>query len=127
MKHSITSSLATRQHPCKGKEKADQAQNNSTQGGPSCSVTLRDIHQKLAELLTELSHVKASKKALRLPGVKDLTGESRSQIYARMNPKYGAHDPTFPQPFYIGKSPRWWLREVESWLEAQAASTATRH
>jgi len=127
MKHPITPSLATRQHPHDGIEKSDRAHNNITQSDPSHSVTLRDISQKLAELLTELTHIKASKKALRLPDVKDLTGESRSQIYARMNPRYAAHDPTFPLPFYIGKSPRWWLREVESWLEVQAASTATRH
>jgi len=100
---------------------------SATQSGPHCDVTLSDIYRKLVELLIEVAEQKAKRKAIRLPGVKELTGESRSQIYARMNPKYAAHDETWPRPFYIGKSPRWWLHEVEAWLEAQASASATRH
>ena len=91
------------------------------------NVTLSDIYKKLVELLIEVAKQKASRKAIRLPGVKEMTGDSRSQIYARMNSRYAAYDETWPRPFYIGKSPRWWLHEVEAWLEAQASDTATRH
>ncbi len=91
------------------------------------NVTLSDIHKKLVELLIEVTKQRASRRALRLPHVTEMTGDSRSQIYARMNAKYTAHDETWPLPFYVGKSPRWWLHEVEAWLEAQAASTTTRH
>lgn len=125
MKHSIASSLATRQYPAL--HEAGRA-HTTTQSSPYCSVTLGDIYQKLVELLNEIARQKAGKKAVRLPDVKELTGESRSQIYARMNPKYAAYDETWPAPFYIGKSLRWWEHDITAWLEAQAtSSTATRH
>ncbi|MBD8898573.1 AlpA family phage regulatory protein [Rhodanobacter sp. DHG33] len=91
------------------------------------NVTLSDIYQKLVELLIETAKQKVSRKAIRLPDVKEITGESRSQIYARMNSKYAAYDETWPLPFYIGKSPRWWLHEIEAWLDGQAASTEKAH
>jgi predicted DNA-binding transcriptional regulator AlpA len=91
------------------------------------NVTLSDIYKKLVELLIEIAKQKSSRKAIRLSCVKEMTGESRSQIYARMNPKCSAHDETWPLPFYVGKSPRWWVHEIEAWLEAQAASSTCRH
>jgi prophage regulatory protein len=126
MKHSITSSLATHQHPHVALHESDRT-DTTTQSGPYAGVTLADIYQKLVELLIEIARQKAGKRAIRLPDVTELTGESRSQIYARMNPKYPAYDETWPVPFYIGKSPRFWLHEIETWLEAQASSIATRH
>ena len=127
MKHSIAPLSAVRQNSHNALLEADHAR-FSTQGDPHHSVTLDDIYQKLMELISEFSRFKTSKKAIRLPGVKELTGESRSQIYARMNPKYAAYDKTWPLPFHIGKSPRWWLHEVETWLEAQSSHTTTaRH
>ena len=91
------------------------------------NVTLSDIYKKLVELLIEVAKQKASRKALRLPNVKEMTGDSRSQIYARLNPKCSAHDPAFPRPFYVGQSPRWWQHEVIAWLEGQATASRTCH
>ena len=99
---------------------------NNVINDPLANVTLSDIHKKLVELLVQVGTQKASRKAVRLSCVKDMTGESRSQIYARMNTKCAAYDPTWPLPFYIGKSPRWWHHEIDAWLEARAASTPNR-
>lgn len=118
MKHSITSSPATRQHPHVALHEADRA-HAIAQSSPQCGVTLGDIHRKLVELLEELAGRKASKKALRLPNVRELTGDGRSQIYARMNPKYAAYDASWPRPFFVNKSPRWWEHEIQAWLDAR--------
>lgn len=72
--------------------------------------------------LNELGLPKANRKAIRLPDVKELTGDSRSQIYARLNPKSPAYSEIYPRPFYVGRSPRWWQHEVIAWLEIHAAS-----
>jgi predicted DNA-binding transcriptional regulator AlpA len=127
MKRSTTINHATSQPPLRAGKELLGACHNEVLSDPTSNVTLNDIYKKLAELLSEIATQKAIRKAIRLPDVKDLTGESRSQIYARMNPKYSAYDATWPTPFYIGKSPRWWLHEVMSWLEAQAAATTIRH
>lgn len=127
MKRSMTSPQATCQRNLPAVSEVHGARDHCTLTDTFPSITLSDIYKKLIELLTEIGRQKTSKKAIRLPDVKGLTGESRSQIYARMNPRYAAYDKTWPIPFYIGKSPRWWLHEVEAWLEAQAASTTTRH
>lgn len=126
MKRSKASLQAISLHPRIAEGEASTP-NSRAPSDPFANVTLRDIYQKLVELLTEVAKQKASRKAIRLPGVKEMTGESRSQIYARMNSKYAAYDETWPLPFYIGKSPRWWLHEVEAWVDAQAVSTAIRH
>jgi prophage regulatory protein len=125
MKHSMISSQARLR--LQGAVSEDSAPHDHVLNDAFSDVTLSDIYRKLIELLIEVTEQKARRKALRLPDVKELTGESRSQIYARMNPKYAAYDETWPRPFYIGKSPRWWLHKVEEWLEAQAASTTIRH
>ncbi|RAP55662.1 hypothetical protein BTJ49_15105 [Oleiagrimonas sp. MCCC 1A03011] len=64
---------------------------------------------------------------MRLPDVKAMTGDSRSQIYARMNSKYPAYDPSFPSPFYVGASPRWWEHQIAEWLEHQASLSKKTH
>jgi predicted DNA-binding transcriptional regulator AlpA len=126
MKRTMNSRQAVSLHP-----HATVSEDSTSHGNaliePFPNVTLSDIYKKLVELLIEVAKQKASRKALRLPHVTEMTGDSRSQIYARMNAKYAAHDETWPLPFYVGRSPRWWLHEVEAWLEAQAASTTTRH
>lgn len=63
--------------------------------------------------------------ALRCKQVLALTNESRSQHYNRGNPKSAAHDPTYPQGFYLGGSTsrRWWRHDVVAWLQARAAAT----
>jgi prophage regulatory protein len=124
MKHFLASPLATRQLSHVALHEADRA-HTTTQSSQPCSVTLGDIYQKLIELLNEFARHKAGKKAIRLPDVTELTGESRSQIYARMNPKYAAYDEAWPVPFYIGKSPRWWEHDITAWLEAQATASTS--
>ena len=94
---------------------------------PHHRVTLEDIYQKLIEVLNEVARAKAGKKAIRLPDVKELTSTSRSQIYALMNPKCSAHDPSFPRPFHIGNSTRWWAHDVQAWLDAQASASQVAH
>lgn len=127
MKRTMTSTRATRQHTLLATSEIHAALDTPPLSDTSPNITLGDVYKRLIDVLKEIVEQKRSRKALRLPDVKDLTGESRSQIYARMNPKYAAYDATWPVPFYIGKSPRWWLHDVEAWLEAQAATTGTRH
>ena len=63
----------------------------------------------------------------RLPAVQQLTGLSRSSLYARMSPKSAYFDATFPRPFPLFGSGQtrgakgWRLIEVLSWLDAQAS------
>lgn len=126
MKRSTISPQETslRRHPteCSGGAPHQHSPNNALP-----SITLADIDKKLVEVLAEIAKRHAERRALRLPKVTEMTGDSRSQIYARLNPKCAAHDPSFPRPFYVGKSPRWWQHEVETWLEAQATTTNVRH
>lgn len=126
MKRSMISPQETslRQHSteCPGCAPRHRSPNNA---GPN--ITLADIDKKLVEVLAEIAKQHAERQALRLPKVTEMTGDSRSQIYARLNPKYAAHDPSFPRPFYVGNSPRWWQHEVEAWLEARATATNVRH
>lgn len=127
MKHSKASPPATRRHHQATINEAHTALGRSPLSDVPPDITLGDVYKKLIDVLKVIVEQKRSRRALRLPDVKELTGESRSQIYARMNPKYAAYDATWPVPFYIGKSPRWWLHDVEAWLEAQAVITSTRH
>jgi Predicted transcriptional regulator len=108
--------------------RASRSMKTSPEGVPSPrdNVTLMEIRRLLLEVSSQLGRSEP-KKALRLPDVKELTGDSRSQIYARMSQKCAAYDRTWPLPFYIGKSPRWWRHEVVAWLEARATSTSISH
>lgn len=102
--------------------------NSTASAHPSAALDSMARHEATwaGEAIELLSATLRRRRALRLPGVKDLTGDSRSQVYARMNPKCSAYDPSFPLPFYVGKSPRWWEHDVIAWLERQA-SISTRH
>ena len=60
--------------------------------------------------------------AIRADEAMRMTGDKRSQFYARLNKKSPSYDPTFPRPFYIGRSPRWWPNKVIGWLEIQSAA-----
>ena len=52
-------------------------------------------------------------KLIRLPGVKELTGLSRSSIYS---------DPSFPKPVKIGpRAVAWVDTEVRDWISARIA------
>lgn len=127
MKHSMTPRQGTPPRIQVTASEIHSAPDHNSMSDTFPNVTLGDIYKKLVELLFEVAKQKVRRKAIRLPDVKEMTGESRSQIYARMNPKYSAHDETWPLPFYVGRSPRWWLHEVEAWLEAQAVSTTFHH
>ncbi len=64
-------------------------------------------------------------RAIRLPEVLHLSGDSRSGWYARLNPKDPSYDPDAPKPFKLGKSPHspslWWAWQVVAYLESKAA------
>lgn len=64
-------------------------------------------------------------RAIRLPEVLHLAGDSRSGWYARLNPKDPSYDPAAPKPFKLGKSPQspslWWAWQVIAYLESKAA------
>jgi len=56
------------------------------------------------------------KKLVRLPDVKEITGLSRSSVYAKIA------DGSFPQPIPIGKRAVAWIEgEVQDWIERQIA------
>lgn len=85
--------------------------------------------QRIHDLLRSLDHFsgRPRRRSLRAKEVMEIARLKRSMFYAMLNSKSPAHDPSLPQPFYIGKSPRWWLHEVEAWLDAQASATAAHH
>lgn len=66
------------------------------------------------------------RKVVRAKGAIQITGLGRSTFFARQNPKDPTWDPTFPRSFKLGPSPRsptvYFVDELESWLEARAAS-----
>jgi len=94
---------------------------------------------KLAEAITRLLHVLRqvsellpsngmtqeldAHRALRAKEAWVITGDKRSHFYARLNVKSPSHDPTFPRPFYLNRSPRFWQHELIQWLKAKAAAT----
>lgn len=84
--------------------------------------------QRIHDLIRSPDHIpdKPRRRSARAKDVMEITRLKRSTFYAMQNPKSSTHDPSFPRPFYIGKSPRWWLHEIEAWLESHA-STATSH
>jgi prophage regulatory protein len=91
-----------------------------------CSVTNQSdsaLSLNQRELVALLNNAQRPRRALRVSDLPDLTGDSRSQIYARLNTKCSAFDPSFPRPFYVGRSPRWWEHDVIAWLESHAAAT----
>jgi prophage regulatory protein len=56
------------------------------------------------------------KKLIRLPGVKELTGLSRSSVYAKIA------DGSFPRSISIGERAVAWIEdEVQNWIERQIA------
>jgi len=62
-----------------------------------------------------LNHSPTSDRLLRLPAVKDLTGLSRTAIYAAI----ARGD--FPRPIKLGRLSAWSESEVRSWIEARKA------
>ena len=65
-------------------------------------------------------------RALRLPEVLHLTGDSKSCWYARLNPNSPTFDPDCPRPFRLHKASRgpvlWNAGAVLTWLRALSAN-----
>jgi len=98
----------------------DWAKNSSTNFASVISCILGSpASSDLSETIALLRAVIHPRKALRLPDVKLITGDGRSTIYARGNRKCGNFDATWPRPFYVNKSPRWWEHEIQIWLDAR--------
>jgi len=61
-----------------------------------------------------------SKKIIRLPKVQQDTGQSRSSVYNKFNPKSPQYDPTFPKPIKLGARSIGWIEsEVQDWIESR--------
>lgn len=71
-----------------------------------------------------------TRRAIRAKQAYAMTGDGRSQFWARQNPNDPAWDPTFPRAFKLGDSPRsatvWFADEIEAWLETRA-DVSSRH
>lgn len=93
----------------------------------STTRTNRDLSGQDTDHLRTLpsSRDLALLRAIRLPEVLHLSGDSRSGWYARLNPKDPSYDPDAPKPFKLGKSPQspslWWAWQVVAYLESKAA------
>lgn len=65
-------------------------------------------------------------RAIRIRGVSELTGGSRSHIFSQLDPKSPAYDEDFPKPFRLGKSTNspsvWWEHEIVAWMQRKAQS-----
>ena len=72
----------------------------------------------------ELPGFKRVRRAVRAKVAYGMTGDGKSQFWARQNPNDPAWDPTFPASFKLGNSARsstvWFEDEIEAWLESRA-------
>lgn len=58
---------------------------------------------------------------VKLKGVTQLTGISRSCLYDKLNVRSPRHDPQFPKPIKLGPSAVGWLEhELMQWIESRA-------
>lgn len=89
-------------------------------------ITLNDVHHLLKELLEKIAAHKA-KKAIGVRDVMEMTGFSRSHLYAMGNPKCESFQPTFPRAFRAGNVTRYFEHEISAWLEAQASASRATH
>lgn len=85
----------------------------------------------LKQLPTDaLTTLPPTRRAIRAKQAYAMTGDGRSQFWARQNPNDPAWDPTFPRAFKLGDSPRsatvWFADEIEAWLETRA-DVSSRH
>ena len=62
------------------------------------------------------------RKAVRLPGVRQMTGDSASTTWRRVR-----EDASFPRPFKLSPGTTVWdADEVQAWLEAKKAARGAR-
>ena len=94
----------------------------SPQGVPHLDIK---AIQALIDRIHDVSNA-PTPRAIRCPRVKELTGVSRSQIYAMMDEKSPAFDQSFPRSFHLGDAPNsptvWWECEVVDWLRSKAGT-----
>jgi len=70
------------------------------------------------------TQIREELRIIRRKKLEELTGLSRSTIYARINPRSPTYDPAFPRPIELGQGMKnppvgWVQAEVESWLQGQ--------
>lgn len=78
-------------------------------------TTTQNVSSKATQRLAPIP----GDRILRLPRVMELTGLSRSSIYARL-----ADDPTFPRSISLGPRSVGWLQsDVWTWIDERAAAS----
>lgn len=61
----------------------------------------------------------------RRPVVEEMTGLSRSSIYAKMDPRSPHHDPEFPKPVRLGKrAVAWRESDILTWMNSRGSTEA---
>ncbi|WP_300525856.1 AlpA family transcriptional regulator [Alcanivorax sp.] len=66
-----------------------------------------------------------SLRVLRRPEVEQLTGQSRSKIYAMMSEASPYYDPDWPKPIRLGaRSVGWLEHEVMAWIDSRRDALA---
>ena len=62
-------------------------------------------------------------KHYRRPAVEEITGLSRSMIYAKLDRKSPYYDPSFPRPVRLGQRAVGWPESaIAAWLESRVAA-----
>jgi prophage regulatory protein len=71
------------------------------------------------------SQTTPTNRVIRLPEIKAQTGQSRSTIYDKLNPKSPRYDATFPKPIKLGARSIGWIEaEVQAWIESRRVTGA---
>ena len=71
------------------------------------------------------SQTTPANRVIRLPETKAQTGQSRSTIYDKLNPKSPRYDATFPKPIKLGARSIGWIEaEVQAWIESRRVAGA---
>lgn len=88
------------------------------------NAEMPDIRALVDQIRTIITN--GTPRAIRIKGVCELTGGSRSQIFNQLDPKSPAYDQDFPKPFRLGKSANspsvWWEHEIVAWMQRKAQS-----
>ncbi|NJD25620.1 MAG: AlpA family phage regulatory protein [Betaproteobacteria bacterium] len=63
-----------------------------------------------------------------LPELERTTGQGKSLIYEKLNPKSDKYDPDFPKPVVLSRRcVRWRSDEVRAWMDARSADRDVGH
>ncbi|RYH06098.1 AlpA family transcriptional regulator [Tropicimonas sp. IMCC6043] len=69
------------------------------------------------------SHPQQNDRFQRRPMVEQMTGLSRSSIYAKMDPRSPHHDPDFPKPVRLGKrAVAWRESDILAWMNGRQST-----